>query len=111
MTVSLLHLPTVFKNKCFEEINEQVWPREFFFTYSFDNSSDIQDLRSCGSISPKTIQIIPENLLDLGCDTIEKQNIVDLSSYSSKSYASVVLSDSKVTFLEERDDEVFRPFL
>ena len=42
---------------------------------------------------------------------VEKLSIIDLSSYRSKSYASVVLSDSKVTFLGEGEDAAFCPFL
>ena len=42
-----------------------------------------------------------KNLLNFWSDRIEKQSIMNLSSYSSKSYASVVLSDSEVTFTRE----------
>ena len=38
---------------------------------------------------------------------VEKQSIINLSSFSSKSYASVVLSDSKVTFIGEVEDATF----
>ena len=41
----------------------------------------------------------------------EKQNVEYLCSYKSKSYASVVLNDSEVTFLKEEEDALFRPFL
>ena len=39
--------------------------------------------------------ILHKNFLDFKSDTIEKQSVINLSSYSSNSYASVVLSDSK----------------
>ena len=42
---------------------------------------------------------------------VEKQSIINLSSYSSKSYTSVVLSESKVTFLREEKDATFYQFL
>ena len=42
---------------------------------------------------------------------IEKQDIINLSSHSSKSYDSVVLCDSEVVFLEEEKDAAFHPFL
>ena len=43
---------------------------------------------------------------------VEKPSIKNLSSCSSKSYASVVLSDSfEVTFLGDEDDVAFCPFL
>ena len=43
--------------------------------------------------------------------TVEKQSIINLSSYKSKGYTSVVLSDSEVIFLGEREDAAFHPFL
>ena len=54
--------------------------------------------------------IFSKNFLDLRLDMIEKQSIINHSSYSSKSYGSVILSDSKVTFLEV-EDAAFRQFL
>ena len=56
------------------------------------------NLRYCESISTKAILIFP-NFLDFRLDTIEKQSIIYLSSYSSKGFAPVILSDSEVTFL------------
>ena len=69
-----------------------------------------ENLWSCGLISPKTILIFPKNFLDFSFETVEKQSIIYLSSYISKWYASVVLSDFKVTFLGEGDDAAFCPF-
>ena len=39
-------------------------------------------------------------------DIVEMQSIVYLSSNQSKSYASVALDDSEITFLKEREDSV-----
>ena len=43
-----------------------------------------QNLKSCWSISPKTIPIFPKDFLNLLSDTIEKQGIINLSSNNSK---------------------------
>ena len=43
--------------------------------------------------------------------TMEKLNIINVSSYISKSNASEVFNDFEVTFLEEEGGAVFRPFL
>ena len=51
------------------------------------------------------------NFHDFGPDKIEKQSIMILSSYSSKSYTSVDLSDSEVIFLHEEKDIIFLAFL
>ena len=40
-----------------------------------------------------------------------KVRILNLCNYTSKSYASVVLSDSEVTFVGEGEDVAFYPFL
>ena len=47
----------------------------------------------------KTILIFPKNYLNFRSDMIEKQRIVNLCSYSSKSFVSVVFIDSEVDFL------------
>ena len=44
-------------------------------------------------------------------DTIKKQGIINLNSYRGKIYASVFLTDSKVTFLKEGKDAAFCSFL
>ena len=41
----------------------------------------------------KDILIFLKNFLEIRFDTVEKLSIINLSSYSSKSYVSVVLSD------------------
>ena len=51
-----------------------------------------------------------KNFLNFRSDMMEKQGIINLSSYSIKSYASVVLSDSRVTFLGERSMQPFIHF-
>ena len=38
------------------------------------------------------------------------EGIINLCSYSSKSYISVIISDSEVTFIGEEEDTIFRPF-
>ena len=66
-----------------------------FCRYNFAYST----LTSCGWMSPKAILIFPKIFLDFRSDTIEKPGIISPSNYENKSYASVVLSDSEVTFL------------
>ena len=44
-------------------------------------------------------------------DTIKKQGIINLNNYSSNSYTTVVLSESKVAFFEEEEDAAFQLFL
>ena len=41
----------------------------------------------------------------------KKQSFINFSRYSINSYASLVLRDSEVTFLEEGKDATFCPFL
>ena len=53
-----------------------------------------QNLWHSGSISPETNLIFPKNFFNVRSDTIEKQGIIYLSSYSSKSYVSIILCDS-----------------
>ena len=65
----------------------------------------------CRLFSPKTILIFPKNFLNLRFDAIAKQSIINLNPYRSKSYASVVFSDSEVTFLTEGGDAAFCPSL
>ena len=65
----------------------------------------------CGSISPKTILILPKNFLKFRFNAVEQQSIVNLSHYGSKGYALVVLGNSKVTFLKEKKDVALFPFV
>ena len=51
------------------------------------------------------------NFLNLRFNAIEKQSIINLSCYRSKSFASVVLGDSMVTFLREGEDAILCPSL
>ena len=64
-----------------------------------------------GLISLKAVLIFPKNFLNFRSDMIEKQDIINLSSYCSKNYPSVVLSDFEVTFLGERGGCSFLLFL
>ena len=63
--------------------------------------TDSPNLWSCGSISLKIVLIFLVNFLHFSCDTFKKESIINLGSYRSKSYASVVLIDCKATFLRE----------
>ena len=62
------------------------------------------------SDSSKTVLIFPKNFLDLRSDTIEMQVIINLSGYSNKHYAIVVLNDSDGTISGEGKDAAIRPF-
>ena len=55
------------------------------------NSSDCQNLTYCGSISSKTILILPKNFLKSGFNVVELQSIVNLSCYWSNGYTMVIL--------------------
>ena len=52
-----------------------------------------------------------KNFRNFRSDIMEKQDIINLSSYNSKSCISVFHSDSKVVFLGEGEDAAFCPFL
>ena len=54
------------------------------------------------------VLIFSMNFLDFRLDMIEKQNIINLSS---KRYASVVVSVSKVALFDKEKDAAFHPFL
>ena len=84
---------------------------KIFCICSFNDSISTQNLRSCGSISRKAVLIFPKNFFNFRLGTIEKQGKINLSSYSNKSYVPVILSDSKVSFLQEGQDAVVHPFL
>ena len=62
-------------------------------------------------ISLKNIIIFPKNFLNFTSDTIEKCNIIKLNCNRNMHYVSVVLRDSKVTFLGDGEDAAFNPFL
>ena len=57
--------------------------------------------------SPKNILILLKNFLNFWFDAVELQNIINLSCDGSMGYVSVVLGNSEVTFLVEREDEGF----
>ena len=52
-----------------------------------------------------------KNFLDFKLDAVVKQGILTLNSYSSKSYAFVIFSYSKLAFLGEDEDETICSFL
>ena len=83
----------------------------FIYMYSFDALMNSLDLRSCGLIFPKTVLTFPKNFLNFRSHMIEKRSIINLNSYSHKSYTSVVVSDSVVAFLLEGEDTAFCSFL
>ena len=62
-------------------------------------------------ISLRAILIFPKNFLNFRLNKIGKQDIINLSNNSSKSYAFVVLIDSKVTFIGKEEDAAFCLFL
>ena len=64
-----------------------------------------------GTISPNGYLIFPQKFLDLRLDPIEKQRIINLSSYNSKIYASVILGDFEVTFFGEGENATCLPCL
>ena len=59
---------------------------------------------------PKSCSPFPKNFLVFWLDTIEK-HIINLGSYSSNSYASVVVSDSEVAFLGDKENAVLCLFI
>ena len=71
-------------------------------TYSFYYSTNRQNMRNCGLICPKNKSDFSREFSDYRLDMIEKHRIINLSSYISKGYTSVIRSDSEVTFLRER---------
>ena len=56
-------------------------------------------------VSLKTVLIFSKNFLDFWSDATEKQRIINLGTYGSKKYVSVVLSDSEVAFLMKGEDK------
>ena len=78
---------------------------------SFEDLVISQKLKSCELVPQKIILIFPSNFLYFRSYSIEKQGIINLSSYSSWSHASTVLSDSEVTFIGEEEDVAFPPFV
>ena len=70
----------------------------------------IENLR-CESISSKTVLIYSKDFLNLWSDTTEKPGIINLSSYDSKSYDFVVLSDYEFAVLRKEKNATFCLFL
>ena len=82
-------LASVYGVKYLVEIYKQVCCLKIFCKYSFNDLTNSHKLRSYWLISPKAVQIFPVNFLDFWSHTTEKQDIINLNSYSSKSYAFV----------------------
>ena len=59
------------------------------------------------SVSPKSILILPKNFLNFWLGAVQLQSIINFSRYGSKGYTSVVLCNSEVTFLGEKEDAAF----
>ena len=55
--------------------------------------------------------IFPKNFLDFRFNRVEKQSIINLSSFSSKSYVSLVIGDSEIIFVGEGEDSAFCPLV
>ena len=78
-----------------------------FFTHTLSKIQQI--LRIC-----EVLDLFFESCFDFsldffvfGIDTNQKLGIINLISYSSRIYVSIVLSDSEVAFLGEEKDPVF----
>ena len=61
--------------------------------------------------SDSFVLFFSKNFLDFEWNTNELKGIINFSSSNNKWYASVAISDSKVTVLDERSDETFCSFL
>ena len=58
---NMFHLPFVFGMKCCKEVYKQLCGLKIFWIYSFEDSTDSQNLWSCGSISLKTVLVFSKN--------------------------------------------------
>ena len=81
----------------------------FFGTYFLDYSMDSLNLKLGIDFSEKHSDFFQRIFLISDFDMVEKQRSINLSS--CRSYVSVVLGDSDVTFLRETGDAAFCPFL
>ena len=104
-----IHL-SVYRIKHHREIYKQEFDFEIFSSYFFYDSIDGQNLWYSESIFQEAIQIFPKNFLNFKLETIEKHAIINLSSYSNKSYASIVFSVSKVVCLGKGRMQPFSHF-
>ena len=71
------------RNKILQRNLQKSVASRFFCMHSFDDSMNIQNLRSWGSISSKTVPIFPKDFLNFSLDTIEKKGMINFSSYNS----------------------------
>ena len=63
----------------------------------------------CVLISTKAILVFPKDFCNFWFNVVEFQSIVDFHHYGSKGYTPVVLGNSKVNFLGEREDRALFP--
>ena len=82
----------------------------YFCRYT-DDSTDSLNLRSCGTIYPKTVLIFPKNFLNFRSDTIEKYGVISLSSYSRRKFWHLYfLMIPKSPFLRKKSMQRFVHF-
>ena len=104
---------TWFSVSIYYDNHECVFFLFFFFSFFFfaRSSSMIRQIVWICKIVDwflwKTEVIFPKNFLDFRLAMNENQGIVNLRRCSSKCYASVVLTDSDIAFLGERENAVF----
>ena len=82
----------IYKQECYLEI---------FCTNSFDDSTNIENLGSCGLFSLKAALIFLKNSRNFRSETIQLQGTVNLSSYDSISCSSGVLCEFEDAILQE----------
>ena len=98
--------------KCFGKIYEQHGYLEILITYCYYDPIACLDRWSWGPISPKAVLILYQKCIQFWTDTINKQDVINVSSYNSKSHPPpVVHSDSNVTLLKIRKMMLFIHFL
>ncbi len=70
---------------------------KIFFIYSFNDSGNSQNLRSCVLIPLKTILIFLKNFLNIRSNVIEKQGIKNLVSHLFQFYGSDITKNRTST--------------
>ena len=105
----LFHLSSLYGNQMpWRNLQTIVLPREFLHFYIIQKIVRICDV---DRFPPKTVINFPKNFHNFMLGAIEKQSIINFSHNWSKSYISVVLGDSEVTFLRKGEDVAFCPSL
>ena len=87
----------------------KVSPQGFLHEYPLWFNGWLESVMLWIDFSENRLNFFSKNFLNFWSSAIEKQNIINLSCYESKSYDSVVLGDSKVSFLSEKEDAAFCP--